>query len=369
MEDLLSRLEPHLALFAEEPGLQAAATVVAAIVLAKLLDWILTSGLASWARRTKTQIDDQLIALLHTPIFVTVLVVGVWLAAQRLEPPPWLAAKLGAILQSLVILVWLGFLLRAVSLFLAALGRYEKQVGFLEPRTVTLFDNLSKLVLVSGAVYLLFVAWSIDVGGILVGAGVAGIALGLAAKDTLANIFSGIFIIADAPYQVGDYIRLDSGERGQVTQIGLRSTRLLTRDDIEVTVPNAVIANGKIVNESGGPWIKQRIRAAVGVAYGSDVDRVREILEGLAHEHPQVVDDPAPRARFRAFGESSLDFELMAWIATPEERGQVLDGLNTAIYKAFNREGIAIPFPQRDVHLYPTPSDPRSGSGSAEPTD
>jgi MscS family membrane protein len=363
MENLLSQLEPHLAFFAGKPGLQAAAIVVVAIVVARLLDWILTRGLAGWARRTKTQIDDQLIALLHTPIFVTVLVVGVWLAVRRLAPSPRVAGYMASTLQSLAILVWLVFLLRAVSLLLAALGRYEKRVGFLEPRTVTLFDNLSKLVLVSGALYLLFVTWSIDVGGILVGAGVAGIALGLAAKDTLANIFSGIFIIADAPYQVGDYIRLDSGERGKVTQIGLRSTRLVTRDDIEVTVPNAVIANGKIVNESGGPWIKQRIRAAVGVAYGSDVDRVREILEGIAREHPQVVEDPAPRARFRSFGESSLDFELLAWIATPEERGQVIDGLNTAIYKAFDREGITIPFPQRDVHLYSHPA----GSASDEP--
>lgn len=360
MESLLSQLEPHLAFFAGRPGLQAATIVITAIVAAKLLDWILTRGLASWARRTRSQVDDQLIALLHTPIFVTVLVVGIWLAVQRLEPSPRIAAGVSSTLQSLAILVWLVFLLRAVSLFLGALGRYEKKVGFLEPRTVTLFDNLSKLVLVSTAVYLLFVAWSIDVGGILVGAGVAGIALGLAAKDTLANIFSGIFIIADAPYQVGDYILLDSGERGKVTQVGLRSTRLVTRDDIEVTVPNAVIANGKIVNESGGPWIKQRIRVAVGVAYGSDVDQVRDILEGIAREHEQVVEDPAPRARFRAFGESSLDFELLAWIATPEERGLVLDGLNTAIYKAFNRDGITIPFPQRDVHLFqhPVETDP-----------
>jgi small-conductance mechanosensitive channel len=352
MQSLLTQLEPLISLFDEQPGLQAIGIVVATLLIAKLLEWTLTRILASWARRSRSPIDDRLIARLHGPIFFTVLIVGVWLAAQRLEPSPRVGAILSPTLQTLAILVWLVFLLRTVSLFLGALGGFEKQIGFLEPRTVTLFDNLSKLLLVGAAVYLLFVSWSIDVGAILVGAGVAGIALGLAARDTLANIFAGIFIIADAPYQVGDYINLDSGERGKVTQIGLRSTRLLTRDDIEVTVPNALIANGKIVNESRGPGLRQRVRVAVGVAYGSDVDQVRGVLESVARLHPQVVEDPEPRARFRAFGDSSLQFELLVWIDNPELRGQVLDSLNTEVYKAFGREAISIPFPQRDVHLY-----------------
>ena len=88
-------------------------------------------------------------------------------------------------------------------------------------------------------------------------------AVGFAAKDTLANLFGGIFILADAPYKVGDFVVLGSGERGEVTQVGLRSTRILTRDDVEVTVPNAMIANDTIVNESGGPWVKHRVRVRV----------------------------------------------------------------------------------------------------------
>jgi MscS family membrane protein len=347
----IEQLEPYLAALAGRPVLQAAITLAVALLAAVVVDRVLVGGIAAWTRRTRSQIDDQVVALLHRPIFASLLLIGLWLAFQRFHPAPRVAKDVLSLLETVAILIWLVFLLRFVSLALAALSRLESRSALLEPRTVTLFDNLSKLIVVCSAIYALCLAWNLNVGAFLVGAGVAGLAIGLAAKDTLANVFSGIFIIADAPYQVGDYINLDSGERGMVTHIGLRSTRLVTRDDIEVTVPNAVIANGKIINESRGPGTRQRLRVRVGVAYGSDVDRVRSVLDAIAAEHPDVAEDPAPRTRFRGFGESGLDLELLAWIAEPELRGAVLDSLNTAIYKAFAREGIEIPYPKRDVYL------------------
>jgi len=173
-------------------------------------------------------------------------------------------------------------------------------------------------------------------------------------------LFSGIFIVADAPYKIGDYIVLDTGERGQVTHLGMRSTRLLTRDDVEVTIPNAVIANAKIINESGGPWVKHRIRVPLGVAYGSDVDEVCSVLEETAKGHPEVVKQPGPRVRMRAFGASSLDFELQFWIDHPELRGRIRHDLLKDIYKAFETRGIEIPFPQTDIHLRSMPAGSRS---------
>jgi len=185
----------------------------------------------------------------------------------------------------------------------------------------------------------------------LASAGVIGIVVGLAAKDTLANFFSGIFIMADAPYKEHDYIILDSGERGYVTSIGLRSTRIMTRDDIEITIPNSVIANSKIVNESGGPYEKERVRLNIGVAYGSDIDQVRKILLDIANSYEGVSDDPNPRVRLRQFGDSSLMFQLLFWIDKPEMRGRVSDAVLSKVYKEFNQQNIVIPFPQRTVHI------------------
>ena len=215
-----------------------------------------------------------------------------------------------------------------------------------------------KLFLLGLFAYLFLGIWGIDGTAWLASAGVIGIAVGFAARDTLANLISGVSIVADAPYQIGDYIVLDSGERGIVTRLGIRSTRLLTRDDVEVSVPNAVIGNAKITNESGGPWIKHRISVKVGVAYGSDVDQVVEVLENIARQNTGIVDHPEPRVRMRAFGASSLDFELLGWIGHPELRGKVKHELMLEIDRQFREKGVEIPFPQRDVHLIRMPVGP-----------
>jgi small-conductance mechanosensitive channel len=208
-----------------------------------------------------------------------------------------------------------------------------------------------KLFMVGVFAYIFMAIWGIDGTAWLASAGVIGIAVGFAAKDTLANLISGVSIVADAPYKIGDYIVLDTGERGIVTNLGIRSTRLLTRDDVEVSIPNAVIGNAKITNESGGPWIKHRIRVPIGVAYGSNTEQVVGILEQIALDCPGIVDSPAPRVRMRAFGASSLDFELLGWISHPEMRGKVRHDLLMEIDRRFRQEGIVIPFPQRDVHI------------------
>jgi len=340
------------ALFGEHHYLEAVVLIVIFLVAGLLVDWLITRGLGRWAKRTNTDLDDRAIKLIHRPIFISVVLVGLWLATLQLDLPAPYAILLQRIIKTSALLVWVVFVLRGSSLFLEILSRFEDRVPLIQPRTLSLFNTTIKILVVGGGLYFLFLTWGIDVGGLLVTGGIAGIAVGFAAKDTLANLFSGFFILADAPYQVGDFIVLDSGERGQVTHVGLRSTRLLTRDDIEITIPNAVIGNAKITNESGGHWEKERIRVKVGVAYGSDVDRVRQVLMEIAEGNPSIDHEPEPRVRFRRFGESGLDFELLGWIHEPVLRGRVLDALNTEVYKRFRVEGIEIPYPKRDVYLH-----------------
>lgn len=328
--------------------------VIVAILLAKLADWIITKLLLVWARKSKTNFDDRLIELAHRPIFLSVLLIGLWLATTQISLGIQLTTFTTRVLLTIGLLTWVIFTFRACTMFLEILSSFRGKFKIVQPRTVSLFDQITKIVLTGGSIYMLFLVWGVDVRALLAAGGIIGIAVGFAAKDSLANLFSGIFILADAPYHVGDFIVLDSGDRGSVLHIGLRSTRLLTRDDIEVTVPNSVIANAKILNESGGPREKARIRVKVGVAYGSDIDRVRAILMRVAEENHEIDHDPAPRVRFRAFGDSSLIFELLGWVH-PILRGRVLDALHSEIYKRFAAENVVIPFPQRDVHIFNQP--------------
>ncbi|HIP53805.1 MAG TPA: mechanosensitive ion channel, partial [Chromatiales bacterium] len=131
--------------------------------------------------------------------------------------------------------------------------------------------------------------------------------------------------------------------------------RLLTRDDVEVTIPNSIMGNTRIVNESGGPYKKYRIRVKVGVAYGSDIDEVKSMLMKIADEDPGICKHPEPRVRFRAFGDSALNLELLCWVDDPELRGRALDGLYTTIYKSFIEKGIEIPYNKHDIYIKQMP--------------
>lgn len=336
------------------------AILVVAVILAKLLDWIVTGLVRRATRKTQTSVDDQLLEVLHGPIVRTVLLGGVWLVCLVLEedgePVPWLHR----LIVTLVVLVWTLAVARAVNTVLAAMAGKPSRFHAVDERTLPLFNNLGKVFVLGVAVYLVIEVWKLDATGWLASAGVAGIALGFAAKDTLANLFAGVFIIADAPYRVGDYVDLDSGYRGRVQHIGLRSTRILTRDDIEITVPNSVIGGGAIVNESSGAP-RYRVRVKVGVAYGSDIEQVRRVLLEVPQAADDVIPSPAPRVRFRAFGESALEFELLAWIEHPEWRGRTLDKLNCEVYRRFAEAGIEVAFPQRDLHVRSLPAGWRTG--------
>jgi len=309
------------------------------------------------ARNTGNQFDDHLINGFRKPIFTTVLFFGLCLAIKAAQLS-YATDTLINIFVSVIIASWMRGSFAMSTGILEALARNHHRFPIVEEHTVPLLDLTIKLLVILLGSYCLLMVWGVNPLGWLASAGIVGIAVGFAAKDTLANLFSGFFILVDAPYKIGDYVNLDSGERGRVTHIGLRSTRIISRDDVEITLPNALIANAKIVNESGGHDSKIRIRLPVGLAYGSDVDRVCEVLQQIAEVHPDICADPEPRVRLRGFGASSLDFELLGWIDKPEDRGRVIHELLMTIYKALSREGIEIPFAKRDIYVKEFPRPP-----------
>ena len=334
--------------------LQSIAIAAAFIIVGKIADFVISRLIAKLANRSSTNLDDELLDLLHRPVFISFVLLGLGLAATRLPLPSSPEFLALGILKTIAIVTWYGFSRNLIQLLLSAISRGggNKHVHV---SMLPLLNNVFKIVLLALAVYFIFLAWHIDVAAWLATAGIVGLALSFAAKDTLSNLFAGLSIVADAPYKTGDFIILDTGERGKVTFIGLRSTRILTRDDVEITIPNGVLGNAKIINEAGGPSTRHRIRISVGVAYGSDIDQVIEVLSNVAADHDEVCKSPEPRVRFRRFGESSLDFELLSWIDQPVDRGRVTHELNCAVYKSFQKEHIQIPFPQRDLHVRSMP--------------
>ena len=339
------------------PILQSVLIIWGAVIAAKIADMIFTKIFKRIVDKTQTSLDDQILQLLHRPIFYTILFIGFSVAVKTAGLLEYIDFVLVGIFKTITILIWLIVAMKVLVVSMEwAASRTSNPL--IQQKTLPLFNNLGKIGIGLFGIYFIFLSWDININGILASAGVLGVVLGLAAKDTVANFFAGIFLMADSPFKEGDYILLDTGERGYVKQMGVRSTRFMTRDDIEITIPNSVIAASKIVNESGGPGETERVRITLHVAYESDIDAVKALLVTIALGNENVLKTPEPRVRFREFADHGLKLQLLFWIHKPEIRGRTVDAVNTEIYKQFAQNNISIPYPTMRVVL------PQEGNNS-----
>lgn len=332
------------------PYINVILSILAFIIIAKVIDLFIDKVLRRFVKFTKSDVDDRIIDIIHRPIYFTIIIIGCIFAVTYMEPPQKAIFYANGTLYTFVAILWTFTIVKlANALIEHFIYKVAEARGLRE--IVHLVENVFKIAMVVVLFIVILSIWQINITPLLASAGIAGIAIAIAAKDTLANFFGGISIFIDRPYKIGDYIVLDNKERGEVVAIGVRSTRIKTRDDILITVPNSIIANSKIINESA-PIPKFRVRIPVGVSYGSDIDLVEKTLLETAANNANIQTEPSPRVRFREFGDSALLFELLCWAQEPALRGRTIHELNSAIYKRFNATGITIPFPQRDVHLY-----------------
>jgi MscS family membrane protein len=292
----IKQLLETLAQIAPNRYIQALLIIILFFGLAKFLDVIVTRFIRKWFVKTKLTIDDQVLNIFHKPVFASIILFGLALATERLAFNATVTVITLSGVKTIAIFRWAIAAAKFAQLLLSLVSRDESQLVFIQDRTLPLFNNLLILIVVALSIYFVFLAWDIDVTAWMASAGILGLAISFAAKDT-------------------------------------------------------IMGNAKITNEAGGPHEKYRIRVKVGVAYGSDIDKVHQVLFDVAQNHPNVCTTPEPRVRFRAFGDSSLDHELLCWVEKPVLRGRVLHALNTQVYKQFQENNIEIPFPQRDVHI------------------
>lgn len=320
-------------------------------ILAKIIDLILSRFLRKIAGKTKMHFDDFIIDFFHRPFVLTVILIGVLHACSVKPQLPELS---GLIIpnssKTLILLVWWAAVSGSLSKTSLEKARHILGGREIDPDIFLLFKNVSRILVLFFTILWILLVWEINLSPLFASAGIIGIAIALAAKDTLANFFGGISVFMDRAYKVGEYIIIESGERGEVVAVGIRSTKIQTRDDVMITIPNGIMANSKIINESA-PQPRFRIRLDIGVAYGTDLDMIEELLLQVAAENNQVVKQPAPRVRLRTFGDSAVNFQLLLWIRDPREKGRQTHLLLKEVYRVFNENDVSIPFPQRDVYV------------------
>ncbi len=307
-------------------------------------------------KNTETDVDDKILKIIGGPVVVFIFLYGFIQSMQVLPNiPDWFMDGL-LDLYSFIVSFFVVYIAYTVfkAVFMPLGMEYSKRTeSELDDVLIPLINKLGGVLIIIFGLIWIASTQGINVTVLVAGFGIVGLVIAFAMQDTLANFFSGIFILTDRPFKVGDTILID-GDYCRVEKIGLRTTWLYNRFDHDIIIfPNNEIAGNKIVNLTE-PDQKFKAKVAVGVAYGSDLDKVQEIMIQALKDQPGVIlDDPdrAPFCRFQEFGDSSLNFKATAWIGDIFDQWKIAHNARLEIEKRFAEEEIEIPFPQRVIHM------------------
>lgn len=217
-----------------------------------------------------------------------------------------------------------------------------------DPALQTIGVRILRIVLLGLALVAAASQLGFQVGSLLAGIGVVGLAVGLAAQETLANLIAGLTILWDRPFRIGDNVTI-AGTFGRVEEIGLRSTRIRTVDERDAVLPNKDVINEKILNHTLTPRL--RLDVPFGIAYKEDTREARKVLLAAVEDHPMLLSEPDPQVVVIGLGESSVDMELRVWLRNPHRERVAACTLLELIKITLDEAGIEIPFPQRTLHL------------------
>lgn len=300
------------------------------------------------------KLDTNFIAIVTTILSVSALAFFSVTAVNAAGVPLLWTAPLPGVSLSLVQIFLLIALLVAVFWFSSRtkrflFNRFLVNSGLDRSLQYAIAQIVSNLVLVVG-IFIVLENTGIHLGALTVFAGAVGVGVGFGLQNIASNFISGLVILAERPITIGDRVEV-AGLAGQVELIRARSTVIRTNDNIAMIVPNTKFIDSPVTNWTyGDPRV--RFRIPVGVAYGSDVNKVRAALIAAGQSNPHVLQDPAPSVFLKQFGESAIDFELVVWSSEMSHRpSRFRSDLNFAIEEKFREAGIEIPFPQRDLHI------------------
>jgi len=313
-------------------------------------------------RVTETKWDDVLLSSFGKPLTILILAIPVYYGISQfiLTPEGLKTVQMTELNKVLLVLLGSWILSAFIRSLMEAYGRKIIQTTARGSKTdftarfLGLADLLSVYIIWFIAFLMILNIYKVSLTPFLAGAGIAGIAVALAAQDMLGNFFGGAMIYADRPFKVGDRVRI--GEHvGDVLDVGTRSTRIRTLDHELMTIPNSTVSTSIITNYAL-PDIKIKVRLKYFVSYNSDIEKVKQILLEIAHDASQnfdhVLENPAPEIFFLEFGEHRLDLMLIIWSNRYDRKWETRDYINIKVLQRFREENIEIPYPQRDVYIH-----------------
>jgi len=321
-------------------------------IAARLLRYILTTWGPRFTSFTSTGLGDRILHRITPPLSLVVICAGLYYAIRSLLLPDNVQLVSSGIVFVLNMVILTNAAWRSSDEILKwyASRLAEQDRGGLDRQLMPLLEKLVSIFLIGTALIITLKHFDYDILSLVAALGIGSLAIGLAAKDTLANMISGFTLMIDRPFRIGDRIQLAGGQWGDVLDIGLRSTKIKTGDNTLLIIPNSELCNSSLVNMSF-PDIRSKAKITVGVAYSADVAKVKALLKEIALSVPAVEREPAPEAFLTTFGESSLNVSLFLWVKDYNHVMQVTDSINSMIINRFRESGIDIPYPTRTVVL------------------
>lgn len=324
--------------------------IVGSFIVGKALYWFFGNIVKKLTKKTKTKVDDIIVDMIEEPIVFALVLIGIWSALQFLHLPELAYTWSSKVYHILIVLNISWLLVRLVDSF------FNEYLIPLAEKTDTDLDDLIVPILRKG---LKFIIWALgivvglnnagyDVGAIIAGLGIGGLALAMAAKDTVSNMFGGVTIFADKPFMINDRIRI-SGFDGTVKEIGIRSTRLQTLDGTIVTIPNSTFSGTPVENVTLEP--SRKIVLTLGLTYDTSKEKMQlamDILKKIGTDNPNVVDPVL--VSFTNFGAYSLDILFIYFIAKESDILGTMAEMDLEILKQFNENGLEFAFPTQTIH-------------------
>lgn len=320
-------------------------------IAARITLYILTRWAPALAKFTESDLDDRLIEAVRKPVYFIIILVGLYVSIARLPLEPKVKAIADGVVFVLGVAIAITIALRVVDTLIEWYGSEiaAKTETTVDDQLIPLVEKVANIVIFVIGLITVLRHFGYDVLSLLTALGVGSLAIGLAAKETLTNMLSGFTLMVDRPFGIGDKIELTGGQMGDVLDIGLRSTKIMTLEQNVLVVPNAELVNTKVINLSyPDPKIKHKI--TVGVAYGCDVEMAKGIMKECALSVPSVVKEPLPDVFLMKFGDFSLELMMVYTIERFADKIPSQDAINMLILKSFQEKGIEIPFPTRVVY-------------------
>ncbi|MEA3414080.1 MAG: mechanosensitive ion channel family protein, partial [Nanoarchaeota archaeon] len=331
---------------------RAAIVLVVSVIILQIFVSIFKKVFVKITSKTKTDLDDLILKKISKPLTLLAVIIGLRLGLGEVTFVENIQIIFDKIMYSLILItIFIAVYSVLFILINSAWRKYSKNKK--KGRAEGLFhliEGTLKVIFVLGGFISILSYWGVELGPLLAGIGIGGVAIAFALQSSLANIFGGISIILDETIHVGDLVNLDGGVNGKILKIGLRSTKVKTFDNEIIIIPNAKLADSNIHNVAQ-PEPKSRVVIPFGVAYGTDIAKVKKIVLAELKKVKNFVEKPEPSVRFLEMGDSSLNFKAFFFVNSFENRFAAIDEANTRIYNALNKARIEIPFPQLDINM------------------